>query len=186
MKTNTAQAFTLIELLISISIIAILTNLALPSFEGFLERRKIEANQQRLIQVLQLSRVSAATKNIRVTICASDSGTNCSSDWSEGFIAFTDIDGNRVFNGNDELLYQYHNNDRKVIISWRAFGHKKSLQWLPTGITNHQNGSFELCYDDKEKLARALFITKAGRVRFSKDTNADQLHENSTGGKITC
>jgi len=182
----TSKAYTLIELLITLSIISILLGYALPAFSNLLDKSNVDANSQRLVQVLQLARTTAITNNRKVTLCPTETGNNCSSDWSKGYVAFTDLNGDREINEQDEILFQFISIDQKTSLSWKAFGHKKSLQWLQTGITNHQNGSFELCYDNKEKLARGLFITKAGRIRFSKDTNGDELHENSIGGSIKC
>ena len=61
------SAFTLIELLITISIISITLNLALPSFGEILDRSKVSANVQRLIQTLQSSRLKAISSNNKVT-----------------------------------------------------------------------------------------------------------------------
>ena len=184
MKKKTG--FTLIELLMVISIMAILLGVALPSFSNLLERKKVSSNVQRLIQTLQMSRLKSITDNVKVTICPVNKSLNCASDWSKGYISFVDADGDRQYNGDDQLLFQFYSEDEKSRLSWRAFGHKKSLQWLETGITNHQNGSFEFCYNDDLKLARGLYITKAGRVRYSKDSNGDGIHEKVNGSPINC
>jgi type IV fimbrial biogenesis protein FimT len=180
------KAFTLIELLITISIISILFGIALPSFDEFLDHRKVSANVQRLVQTLQLSRLKAVTENQKVTLCPASGSAACSLNWSSGYISFIDLDGDRQYNNNDRLLYQWFSTDTKLTLRWRAFGTRRSLQWLGTGITNHQNGSFEFCYNDKAENARGLFLTKAGRVRASKDTDGDNIHENSTGKPIDC
>ncbi len=181
-----SSGFTLIELLISISIFSILIGLASPSFSNILDESQVSANVQRLTQTLQLSRSKAISDNVKVTVCPVDKSLNCGADWSTGYMAFVDNNGDRQFNENDILLIQFYSEDERSTLNWRAFGHKKSLQWLETGITNHQNGSFEFCYSDKAKNSRALFITKAGRIRYSKDTNGDEIHENSTGNAIAC
>lgn len=179
-------AFTLIELLVTISIIFILLGYALPSFIELLERKKVSANVQRLAQTLQLSRIKAITDNVKVTLCPIDNSLDCSSNWSTGYMSFIDKNGDRQYNNNDIILFQFNSEDESFILSWRAFGIRSSLQWLETGITNHQNGSFELCYSDKADKSRGLFLTKTGRIRYSKDTNGDNIHENSTGGSINC
>jgi len=183
---NKKAGFTLIELLIAISIAAILLGVALPSFSDLLQRKKTSNNVQRLIQTLQLSRIRSITDNVKVTICPIDKSLVCVSDWSQGYMSFIDIDGNRQYNGDDQLLFQFYSEDEKSKLNWRAFGNRKSLQWLETGITNHQNGSFEFCYNDDPKLARGLYITKAGRVRYSKDNNGDGVHEKVNGSPIVC
>ena len=185
MKTST-KAFTLIELMLSLSIVSILLGGAIPSFSNIIENTKVDSNLQTLTQTLQLSRISAITENSMVTLCPSSSGMNCDSNWSSGYISFIDHNGDRQLNEKDTILTQVNNIDKKLVIYWKVFGNKKSLQWLSTGITNHQNGSFILCYNNKKQNARGLFITKAGRVRFSKDSNNDEIHENAVGKAIKC
>ena len=185
MKTNN-QAFTLIELLIVISIVMIVLGYAIPSFSDLINRSKVDAKVSRLAQTLQLSRSVAITNNTKVTMCPVNESLSCSSDWSTGYISFIDSNGDRKFNPGEKLLFQHFSQEPKSKTRWRAFGHRRSLQWLGTGITNHQNGTFELCYADEQKLFRAIFITKTGRIRYSKDSNNDGFHENSKGGLITC
>jgi len=179
-------AFTLIELLITISIAWILLGVALPSFDEMLDRKKVSANVQRLVKTLQLSRITAINDNVKVTLCPINHSLDCSRDWSTGYMAFVDHNGDRQYNDDDRVLYQFSSEDPQATLRFRAFGRRSSLQWLATGITNHQNGSFELCYSDEADKSRALFLTKAGRIRFSKDTDGDNIHENSTGGRIRC
>ncbi len=183
---NKSRAFTLIELMITISIISILFGVALPSFDNLLKRKKVSANVQRLMQTIQMSRLQAITKNIRVTLCPIDHSLNCSSNWSTGYMAFIDKSGNREYDSDDILLYQFNSEDERTRLTWRAFGFRKSLQWLETGITNHQNGTFEFCIDNDAKFARGLFLTKAGRVRHSKDNDGDGIHEKVSGAPINC
>ena len=185
MRTN-HQAFTLIELLTVIAIVMIIFGYAIPSFADLIGKSKVDANVSRLAQVIQLSRSVAITNNTKVTMCPINEKLSCSSNWSNGYMSFVDSNGNRKFEAGEELLFQYFSQEPKSKVSWRAFGHRRSLQWLGTGITNHQNGSFELCYADKQKLYRAIFITKTGRIRYSKDNNNDGYHENSKGALITC
>ncbi len=185
MKNNT-QGFTLIELLITLSIASILLSQALPSFNQFLDQRKVSAHTQRLAQVIKLSRTVAVTESQIVTLCPTQNGHSCSANWSDGYLSFKDDNGNRQLDHNEEKLFEYLSTDKNSQVSWRAFGVRKSLQWLQTGITNHQNGSFELCYKSIPELSRGLFITKPGRIRYSKDNNGDGIHENATGGVIRC
>ncbi len=183
---NNTRAFTLIELLIAISIVSILFGYALPSFDNFLKKSKVKANLHRLTQTIQMSRLEAITKNVRVTLCPTNSGSNCVSNWSSGYMAFVDKKGDREFNEGDMLLYYFNSTDEKSRLTWRSFGARHSLQWLEAGITNHQNGTFEFCLGNDAKFARGLFITKAGRVRYSKDKNGDGIHEKVNGEPIRC
>ncbi len=103
---NKNNGFTLIELLLGIAIITILLGQAIPSFNQLIEKRKATANVQRLMQTLQLSRTTAITENTTVTICPTSDGLNCSSNWSDGYLSFKDINNNRTFDSGDEKLVE--------------------------------------------------------------------------------
>jgi type IV fimbrial biogenesis protein FimT len=182
---NNQSAFTLIELLITLSLALILSGLALPSFKDILEDTKLTTQIDDLAKTLRYSRATAINENNKVTICPTDDTHTCISDWSLGYMSFVDINGNRRLDANETILTIYQNKKDKADLSWRAFGFRKSIQWLETGITNHQNGTFYFCHEDASK-SRALIITKAGRIRYSKDTNGDDLHENASGKPLSC
>lgn len=186
MKPYDTQGFTLIELLIILGIIMLLANMAVPSLTKLIHQEKITAEVNRLTGAIQVSRNTAATHSSKVTLCPSNDGRNCSKNWSSGYLAFIDKNGDRKRSSNEAIITQHKNTNKNIQLNWRAFGTKHSLQWLPTGITNHQNGSFEYCYKNKPKLSRGLYITKAGRVRLSKDKNKDGIHETASGKNIRC
>ncbi len=185
--TKTKQsAFTLIELLIALALMTILSGMALPSFQEILDNSKLTTQVDGLVKILNFARTTAINSNQKVTICPTDYTQTCLSDWSLGYMSFIDLNGDRKLNAKEQVLSFYKNNNEKLTLSWKAFGFKKSLQWLETGITNHQNGSFQFCYNQDSSKSRALIITKAGRIRYSKDTNGDNIHENSRGKPLNC
>jgi hypothetical protein len=42
-------------------------------------------------------------------------------------MSFIDNNGDRQLNGDDVIVSQYYSKDEKFSLSWRPFGHKKSL-----------------------------------------------------------
>jgi len=185
-KTQKQSAFTLIELLITLALMFILSGMALPSFQEILDNSKLTTQVDGLVKTLKLARTTAITSNRKVTICPTDDSKTCLSDWSVGYMSFIDENGDRKLNGKETILSFFKNQNEKSTLNWKAFGFRKSLQWLETGITNHQNGSFQFCYNNDASMSRALIITKAGRIRYSKDTDGDNIHENSRGKPLTC
>lgn len=183
---ETISGFTLIELMIALAIISILLGTALPSFEDHLNKQKMIAENAKLRGLLQHSRVTAIEENIKITVCPTTDQIQCNRDWSDGYMAFVDTNGDRALGPKDLLIGYNQIQSEKITLRWKAFGHKYSFQWHETGITNHQNGSFEFCFVEKPKLSRALIITKAGRIRASKDENSDEIHENSRGENLSC
>ena len=90
------RGFGLIELLIVIVIIAILTMIALPSYQRTIRLNRIATDTNGLLSAFNLARNEAVARGRPVTVCASTSGTACDGngtvDWSNGYMVFTDYD----------------------------------------------------------------------------------------------
>ena len=70
-RLTKAQGFTLIELMIAIAIVAILTALALPSFQNFIRRNAVASEVNNLIGSLQTARTLALSGNFAAGVCTS-------------------------------------------------------------------------------------------------------------------
>lgn len=86
------QGFTLLELMITVSILAILLAIAVPSFTSTIRSNQIETTTNGLVGALSLARSEASKRGTSVSVCASTNGTSCSggTDWSTGWIVFMD------------------------------------------------------------------------------------------------
>ena len=73
-----------------------------------------------------------------------------------------------------------------VSVNWRSFRRGKPIRFLPTGITWHNNGTFTLCHSKNKKLAKALSMTKSGRINLSYDIDNDGVDELPNNRKVKC
>lgn len=183
---NFKRGFTLLELLYTLVVSMILLSAGLPGFKSMIQKSEIASAVNQLRGALFLARETAIQKGQTTALCPTTDHKTCGGSWNQGYMVFVDNNHDRLFNNNDELLQTYRNHNDDIILSWRAFGFKSSLQWLKTGITNHQNGTFEICHQSNMKLAKALIVSKSGNVRLSKDSNGDGLDENASGDQINC
>ena len=81
---------TLIELLVSIAILAVLMTVAVPSFQTFMVSNQVSAFSDHLYASLLLTRSEAIKRNGRVMICKSSDGATCTGNWNNGWIVFAD------------------------------------------------------------------------------------------------
>lgn len=105
MINNTASkkinsGFTLIEMIVAVSIVAILASIAAPSFSGMLERNKASVAANEIVSALLLARSEALKRRNNITVCTSIDQRTCAGngekDFSKGWIVFVDCDKNRV------------------------------------------------------------------------------------------
>lgn len=94
---NREYGFTLIEMMVTVSVLAILVSLAAPSFREILNRNRAGAISNEFANSINKARVEAVNRNVCVSICRSTlvpstntSQPQCNSgtDWNSGWIAF--------------------------------------------------------------------------------------------------
>ncbi len=94
MKTR-SRGVTLLELMIGITVLAILTAFAVPGFTNFTLKTRVTAASNDLVTALNLARSEALRSSAPAVACASNDGAGCSdtTDWARGWIVFADADG---------------------------------------------------------------------------------------------
>ncbi|MDR8014846.1 GspH/FimT family pseudopilin [Ectopseudomonas guguanensis] len=92
-----SRAFTLIELMVTLAVLAVVISLAAPSFSNMLQENRLAAMSSELQGALQLARSEAVRRRANVTLCRSNTTqTACSNgtDWATGgwmMIAGTEV-----------------------------------------------------------------------------------------------
>lgn len=87
-----SNGFTLIELMVTIAILAVLTVLAIPSFQAMIAASRLTTVSNDFLATLSQARSNAVRIGKRVTVCMSANGTQCTTtgNWEQGWIVFTD------------------------------------------------------------------------------------------------
>lgn len=191
---NFCRGFTLMELILTVALLAILARLALPATD-FNQRTEADRVFMQLSALLTSARAhSIATHSVTV-ICPSDAGSDCDSNWSAGAIAFTDSDNN-LQRSVDEALIELidwtagghrQSSPLRGTLHWRAFGNRQSIRIDELGQLSDQNGNFTWCpAEQSAHRAHQMVINSTGRIRLANDTNNDGHREDSQGRPLTC
>lgn len=157
--------FTLIELVTTMSVVAILASIAAPSFAGFLERQRASAAITSLMTHMALARVAAISRNQRSILCPSSDGVHCeaSTDWSAGWMLFHDEDGNRMPDSSDEILRVDLEPTSRHLRVFSTTG-RQQLRYLPDGRSAGTNLTISICNKDDELLGKVI-VNNMGRPR---------------------
>jgi len=92
------RGFTMIELAVVMVMVAILTMIAIPSFQYITTANRISSEINSLLGDMQYARIEAVKEGYPVTVCPSSNGTSCtvSNNWAIGWIVFADSNGDGV------------------------------------------------------------------------------------------
>jgi len=93
------RGFTLIELMMTMSLVAIMTSVAVPSFNGSLKKNRAVTQTNNLVLAFSLARSESVKRNIQVSVCSSTNQSTCASstNWANGWIVFVDQNNNGTF-----------------------------------------------------------------------------------------
>ncbi len=184
---HNGDGFTLVELLLVLSILSILLGLSLPNFQTMYAQRQADVVIRKVSKAIQLARMSAIRTGKLVTLCRSDSGVECGGEWRDGIIVFSDRNGDRKINQDDVLQQLITFPGINGSLKWRAFQNRQYLQITNQGFTRYQNGNFTYCPNNGDaSLARQLIINRTARIRFAIDSDGDGIREDSRGRPISC
>lgn len=176
MKTN--KGFSLIELLITISIIGFAAGVLGPPLYGLIRGNQVEAWNNDLIAALSLARSEAISRSKNVIICVSQDGATCSgdgdNDWSSGWIVFADDNANNNID-NDEILQIFDTQDDSAVISRNgAGGTAGKITYNSRGLITGGVGTLTICSaglgagTEASVQGRQITLTAVGRVTMAQ------------------
>ena len=170
----------MIELMVTISVLAILLMIAVPSFQSLVLNGRLTATTNDLASALAMARSEAVKRATRVTVCKSANtgaaSPTCSAaaNWRDGWIVFVDsatagtVDG--TDSGNILRVFQPTVSNGMAIDGGANFANW--LSYLPSGGSvgngNLANGTFTVdfatCPSPATNMARTLVLNATGRV----------------------
>ena len=168
------DGFTLIELMTTIGIGAILVSMAVPGMRSVAMNSKQRNGVNEIVAAMHLARNTAITTNSRVTFCTSSNGTSCGSDgWGEGGMVLADLNSNQSVD-NDESVVRAGGANQGLDINSSQFS--QFLMYRPNGrvmnaTTAGNNGSFVVCDNRGSDHAKVVNIDLAGRPSVSGHTS---------------
>lgn len=104
MRVRGEQGFTLLELLVTVALAAILLGIGIPSFIDTIRNNRMATASNDLLGAMHLARSEAVKRRAPVTVCSSADPLNapaCSAGFLNGWVVFADDNGNDIVDATD-------------------------------------------------------------------------------------
>ncbi|HWV05936.1 MULTISPECIES: GspH/FimT family pseudopilin [unclassified Ralstonia] len=171
-----SRGFTLLELLATITVAAVILMLAAPSLNDFMRKQRVITSVDSITSAIGQARSIAIATNSYVTIAPVDPTTG----WQTGVRIFSEGQNpNGTYNPNaDKLLGQYDAMPASMKVVFKSTANisgssasQTSLTYSPVGYTvttgkvAQVNASFVVSFWDGKPPSRAVIINALGRAR---------------------
>lgn len=165
------SGFTLLELMVTISIMAIIAGIAVPSYQGLIQSNLMRVASHSFYGSLVLARSEAVKNNQPVAVCKSSNGTSCASSgtWDGGWLVYVDTDADSTFDSS-ELLLESHSGITNLTL--RATDADLDQVVYQADGTQRVAASFNLCIDDDVTRGTNINIGLTGRPSTEKGATA--------------
>ena len=160
------NGFTLIEVLLSLSIVATLLFFTLPFESFFYKKNQAQVIQSDIQSAVRYAKTHALAIGENVILTPLQGST----DWSLGMLMLVD-NAKHGYTSNAQLIHEWHWKKSGVAVSWRGFQSKHYLLFAADPRQNSVNGSFLIKTGPNYTVK--LLLNKLGRIRIYGNTSQD-------------
>lgn len=111
------RGFTLVELMVTLAVLAILAAVAVPSFQDTIRSNRVTTENNELLAALNLTRTEAIKSRAIAELCATPDGTACGADWNQGWMVWSDLDRDGAFDAATEVVRYERGNPQVMVVA---------------------------------------------------------------------
>jgi len=169
---KTQHGFSLLELVVTMTIIAILVSIGVPSFRYVTTNNRVSSEVNGLLGDMQFARAEAIKEGQTVSVCSSNDGKTClgTASWSGGWVVFSDTGTVGSVDGADQLLRVQKSlpNGDTLVADTAGFG---VITFNREGFARNMPGPVFLQLHDakaQQRFTRCIAITVIGALSTQK------------------
>lgn len=159
------SGFTLIEMLITISIATILVMVAVPSFVAFQKNAQLSESVSNFIAAVNTARSNAMKQGFKTYLVLNDASVG----WSSGWMVYTDSNSNDIYETSEDVILRHDVINSSVAITIPTVSSLASgyLLYNGSGYPRLKNGGFGggTMIMSNSSRSISIIVDPAGRVR---------------------
>lgn len=160
---NRNRGFTLIELMVTLAVAAILLTVGVPAFQEMLRGNRAATHANEFLTALNFTRSEAIKRGRNISLCPSSNQTACGgANWAVGWIAFVDADNDGVVDAGEELLRAWG-----ALSGNPSFTGPTILVYRPAGELAAGTAQLDYALGTHD---HCVLVNSVGRPRIEKDT----------------
>lgn len=173
-----------IELVITLAVVAILATTGVPAFSNFIQSNRISETAFDVLGTINLARTEAVKRKRRVVLCRSADPTavtpSCGGTahtWTTGWLVFASGDSNNTYeDGIDTLLGIGLVHSPSVTVMTNSTSNN-NLEYNSDGTTNESGGTarFAICDKRGGAFGRQIDVPPHGRPKFIKGDKSSPI-----------
>jgi len=159
------SGFTLTELMVTLTIGAILLTAGAPSLSRFIESNRLATVTNEFIIQVNTARAEAVKRGVPVILCESTSGTACTTtgSWNNGWLAFADVDSSSAWTVGDSMLLVHAAIPGNLSITSAA----NTVTFNRLGTVDAGNGDYVIC-NSKIQQKRTITLQSVGQTQLQE------------------
>lgn len=184
MEIQRQSGFTIIEIMITIAVLAVLTAVGVPAIGDLIKNNRVRAHVFELLDSIQLTRSEATKRRQPVVMCRTANPTaatpSCGGTaftWTSGWLIFADDNGNSTYDAGTDVLIKAVNPAATGGITIKTNGNcNNNLSYKADGSLNETGTArFAVCDDRGERFGRQINVALVGRASVIVGTPTNPL-----------
>lgn len=180
------HGFTLLEALITLTLLAILSTLSYSTLHAFISRTQDDIMQEKLLDAIALANQEARLRRMPVVLCSSKNHKTCSSLGADDWLIFVDESEEGVIKDKDHILMVTQIKAGQGKLYSRSYPrYRPFLLFLPTGLMRTDNSTFWFCHQTAASPVWAIILNKSGKTRVTYP-DKEGVIKDGHGLPLTC